>query len=69
MRGSYLTEEARDIYIQYGRSGHRVKYGLDHWTVGLFFKTISWNIYFFKGWVGSFVGGLSYVLPHAGRGR
>ena len=42
------------------------------WTIGpldYFLKLFLGIFIFFKGWVGSFVGGLSYVLPHAGRGR
>ena len=51
--------------------GHRVKYRLDHWTLGLFFGLffgpflgLNFGL-FFKGWVGWFFqgGGLSYVLP------
>jgi len=47
---------------------HRVKYGLDHWTLGLVFG-LFFGLFLglnfgllFKGWVGSFVRGVVYHM-------
>jgi len=63
-----ISDDISYISSKNNNSWHRVKYGLDHWTLGLFFG-LFFGLFlgqnfrlFFKGWVGSFVRGLVYHM-------
>ena len=61
---SSLTLRSHAKQLKEHLPGHGVKYGLDHWTLGLLFWTISWTKFwtFFKGWFGSFFMGVVYHM-------